>query len=75
MSMPFTKPRTKIYTPEEYIGELNLIALERRILIRELIKTQTHKGASELMKCSDRAIADKLYSHQIKESEWKIKKY
>lgn len=66
-------PRSRVYREEEYKGEFNLVALERRILVRELKKTQSQTAAADLIKCSARAIADKIYSHQIQDSEWKDK--
>ena len=63
-----------VYKPEDYIGELNLAAMERRIIIRELTKAQGHEKASVSLNLSLRTVFRKLLSHQIKDSEWKIPK-
>lgn len=63
--------RGKIFTEADYTGEFNLLALERRILIRELKKTQCQYKAAKLIKCSDRAVGDKILAHKISPSEWK----
>lgn len=62
--------RYKIYKPEQYIGELNLLALERRIIIRELKKTQSREETAKLIRCSLRGLADKIHQHQILLKEW-----
>jgi len=59
-----------IYTPEDYIGELNLIALERRIIIRELLKTQRMNKAADLLKFTSDGLRNKLRAHSINKHEW-----
>lgn len=63
-----------IFQPQDYVGELNLNALERRIIVRELKKTQRMNKASELLGFSTRSLDRKIKGHQIKEEEWKESK-
>lgn len=50
---------------------LNLINLERRIIIRELKKTQYCRDAAKLLKFSTRTLSRKINDHNIKREEWK----
>lgn len=59
-----------IYTAADYIGELNLMALERRIIIRELSKTQRMNKAAELLRFTSDGLRNKMKAHSIKTSEW-----
>lgn len=63
-----------IFQPEDYEGELNLNALERRIIIRELKKTQRFNKAVALLGFTTRSLERKLKAHQIKDEEWKKEK-
>lgn len=63
-----------IFQPKDYEGELNLNALERRIIIRELKKTQRLNKAFVLLGFSLRSLLRKVEAHQIKDEEWKIVK-
>lgn len=63
-----------IFQPEDYEGELNLIALERRIIIRELKRTQRFNKAVVLLGFTTRSLERKLKAHQIKDEEWKTEK-
>ena len=60
-----------VFKPEDYEGELNLNALERRIIIRELKRTQKMIKAVELLGFSARSLDRKIDAHQIKKEEWK----
>ena len=60
------------FKKKDYIGELNLNALERRIIVRELKKTQQIKGAIILLNFSERGLSRKIEAHQITKDEWKI---
>lgn len=64
-----------IFQPEDYIGEFNLNALERRIIVRELTKTQMLTKASVLLKFSERTIDNKIKAHRIEKSEWKTERH
>jgi len=66
-----TSSPVHIFTPEEYEGELNLNALERRIVVRELQRTQRLTSAAVLLRFSERSMDRKIKAHQIKDSEWK----
>lgn len=63
-----------IFQPEDYEGELNLNALERRIIVRELKRTQRFNKAVVLLGFTTRSLERKLKAHQIKDEEWKKKK-
>lgn len=63
-----------VLQPADYIGELNLNAMERRIIIRELKKTQDLDKALILLKFSLRTMFRKILAHQIKKSEWQTPK-
>jgi hypothetical protein len=67
------KKANKIYTDADYVGELNLLKLERRIIVRELSRTQMISRSAKLLKFSERGLYLKILSHQIKKSEWKRK--
>ena len=55
-----------VFQPQDYQGELNLNAMERRIIIRELKKTQRQNLAVALLGFSDRTMDRKIKAHQIK---------
>lgn len=63
-----------IFQPEDYEGELNLNALERRIIVRELKRTQRFNKAVVLLGFTTRSLERKLKAHQIKDEEWKKEK-
>ena len=63
-----------VFQPEDYEGELNLNALERRIIIRELKRTQRFNKAVALLGFTTRSLERKLKAHQIKDEEWKAEK-
>lgn len=67
------KKVNKIYTDNDYVGELNLLKLERRIIVRELVKTQMISRSAKLLKFSAVGLSLKMINHQIKKSEWKVK--
>ncbi len=61
-----------VFQPEDYQGELNLNALERRIIVRELKRTQRFNKAVALLGFTTKSLERKLVAHQIKEEEWKV---
>ncbi len=63
-----------VYKEEDYQGEFNLISLEKRIMVRELTKTQYAKRAAVLLNFSERSMERKMKAHQIQLKDWKKSK-
>lgn len=59
--------------PINYTAPLSLHLMERRIIIRELRKTQLCKDAAELLGFNKRTLTRKIIMYNIKREEWKKK--
>lgn len=65
-----------IYKESDYnTGKFNLLAMEKRIIIKALKKTKGNKReAAKLLEITERNIHDKVKQHSIKVSLYKKKK-
>ena len=61
-----------VFQPEDYQGELNLNALERRIIVRELKRTQRFNKAVALLGFTTKSLERKLVDIKLKKKNGKL---